>query len=343
MRLFQKRVRALLLVLTASFCLPAVAASASTLDTVKQRGKLVCGVSTGILGFSISDDKGKWSGFDVDFCRAVASAIFGDPEKVEYVPLAADQRFDALKSGKVDLLSRNSTWAFSNEVEQGLNFAGVTYYDGQGFLVPKSRKVTSGLELDGSKVCVKAGTTTEANVADYFKQNHMKFEPVRFEQLTDILKAYDAGDCNVISSDVSQLHANRLELKKPNDHVILADVISKEPLGPVVRQGDDQWLNLVKWVNLAMLNAEELGISKGNVEEAKKSQKPAVRRFVGAEGDTGKQLGLSPDWAVAIVKNVGNYGETLERNVGKKSKLNIARGLNQLWTMGGIQYAPPLR
>ncbi|MGE5369944.1 MAG: amino acid ABC transporter substrate-binding protein [Chloroflexota bacterium] len=345
MRLSHKRFRAMLSLLAASFCLFAAAASsqASTLDTVKQRGKLICGVSTGILGFSIADEKGKWSGFDVDFCRAVASAIFGDPEKVDYVPLAADQRFDALKSGKVDLLSRNSTWAFSNEVEQGLDFAGVTYYDGQGFLVPKSRKVSSALELDGSKVCVKAGTTTEANVTDYFKQNHMKFETVEFEQLPDILKAYESGQCNAISSDVSQLHSNRLELKKPAEHVILADVISKEPLGPVVRQGDDQWLNLVKWVNFAMLNAEELGITKNNVEEAKKSQKPAVRRFVGAEGDIGKHLGLSSDWAVNIVKNVGNYGEALERNVGKKSKLNIARGLNQLWTMGGIQYAPPLR
>jgi general L-amino acid transport system substrate-binding protein len=343
MRLFQKRVRALLPLLTASFCLFAAAAQASTLDTVKTRGKLVCGVSNGIPGFSIADDKGKWTGFDVDFCRAVASAIFGDPNKVDFVPVAADQRFEALKGDKFDLLSRNSTWAFSNEVEQGLVFAGVTYYDGQGFLVPKSRKVTSALELDGSKVCVKNGTTTEANVADFFKQNHMKFEPVRFEQASDLLKAYDAGQCDVISSDVSQLHANRLELKKPNEQIILADVISKEPLGPVVRQGDDQWLNIVKWVNFAMINAEELGISRGNVEEAKKSQKPAVRRFVGAEGDIGKHLGLSPDWAVNIVRNVGNYGEVLERNVGRKSKLGIARGLNQLWSTGGIQYAPPLR
>ncbi len=343
MRLFNKRVRAWLPLLTASFCFLGAASQASTLDTVKQRGALICGVSSGIAGFSIADDKGKWSGFDVDFCRAVAAAIFGDSSKVQFVPVAADERFEALKSGKFDLLSRNSTWAFSNEVEQGLVFAGVTYYDGQGFLVPKSRKATSALELDGAKVCLKSGTTTEANVEDYFKQNHMKFEAVRFEQLPDILKAYDAGQCNVISSDVSQLHANRLELKKPNDHIILADVISKEPLGPVVRQGDDQWLNIVKWVNFAMLNAEELGINSANVEEAKKSQKPPVRRFVGAEGDIGKHLGLSPDWAVNIVKSVGNYGESLERNVGRKSKLGIARGLNQLWTMGGIQYSPPLR
>jgi general L-amino acid transport system substrate-binding protein len=329
--------------LTTALCLTATASKASTLDTVKQRGVLNCGVSNGIIGFSIADDKGQWSGFDVDFCRAVASAIFGDPSKVAYTPVAADQRFEALKSGKFDVLSRNSTWSFSNEADQGLVFAGVTYYDGQGFLVPKSRKVTSALELDKSKICVKAGTTTEANVTDYFKQNHMTFEVVRFEQLPDILKAYEADQCNVISSDVSQLHSSRLELKKPNDHMILADVISKEPLGPVVRQGDDQWLNLIKWVNFAMIDAQELGLTSGNIDQAKKSsQKPAVRRFVGAEGDIGKPLGLSPDWAYVVVKNVGNYGESLDRNTGKKSKLGIAPGLNQLWTMGGIQYAPPL-
>jgi general L-amino acid transport system substrate-binding protein len=337
-----RRVGAFAAGLTVALCLTATASKASTLDTVKQRGVLNCGVSNGIIGFSISDDKGQWSGFDVDFCRAVAAAIFGDPSKVAYTPVAADQRFEALKSGKFDVLSRNSTWSFSNEADQGLVFAGVTYYDGQGFLVPKSRKVTSALELDKSKICVKAGTTTEANVTDYFKQNKMTFEVVRFEQLPDILKAYEAGKCNVISSDVSQLHSSRLELKKPADHMILADVISKEPLGPVVRQGDDQWLNLIKWVNFAMIDAEELGLASGNIEQAKKSQKPAVRRFIGAEGDVGKPLGLSPDWAYVVVKNVGNYGESLDRNVGKKSKLGIDRGLNQLWTMGGIQYAPPL-
>ena len=225
----------------------------------------------------------------------------------------------------------------------GLLFAGVTYYDGQGFLVSKKRKVTSALELDGSKICVKNGTNSEANVADYFKSNRMKFEPIRFETMKEIIEAYQANKCDVISSDVSQLYAERLGLAKPNENAILADIISKEPLGPAVRQGDDQWLNLVKWVNYAMINAEELGITKANVAQAKQSQKPAVRRLIGAEGDIGKQLGLSPDWALNIVKNVGNYGETLEKNVGGKSKLGIARGLNQLWTMGGIQYAPPLR
>lgn len=342
MRFFQKGITSAA-VFGALTLLTSFGAQASTLDTVKQRGSLICGVSNGITGFSISDEKGAWSGFDVDFCRAVASAIFGDATKVQFVPVKADERFAALKENKFDLLSRNSTWSFSNEVEQGLLFAGVTYYDGQGFLVSKKRKVTSALELDGSKVCVKNGTNSEANVADYFKSNRMKFEPIRFETMKEIIDAYQANKCDVISSDVSQLYAERLGLTKPNENAILADVISKEPLGPAVRQGDDQWLNLVKWVNYAMLNAEELGITKSNVAQAKQSQKPAVRRLIGAEGDIGKQLGLSPDWALNIIKNVGNYGETLEKNVGGKSKLGIARGLNQLWTMGGIQYAPPLR
>jgi general L-amino acid transport system substrate-binding protein len=342
MRFFQKGITSAA-VFGALTLLTSLGAQASTLETVKQRGSLVCGVSNGITGFSISDEKGAWTGFDVDFCRAVASAIFGDATKVQFVPVKADERFAALKENKFDLLSRNSTWSFSNEVEQGLLFAGVTYYDGQGFLVSKKRKVTSALELDGSKICVKNGTNSEANVADYFKSNRMKFEPIRFETMKEIIDAYQANKCDVISSDVSQLYAERLGLTKPNENAILADVISKEPLGPAVRQGDDQWLNLVKWVNYAMLNAEELGITKSNVAQAKQSQKPAVRRLIGAEGDIGKQLGLSPDWALNIIKNVGNYGETLEKNVGGKSKLGIARGLNQLWTMGGIQYAPPLR
>ncbi|NBT96993.1 MAG: amino acid ABC transporter substrate-binding protein [Methylocystaceae bacterium] len=342
MRFYQKGIMSAA-IFGALTLLTSLGAQASTLDTVKQRGSLICGVSNGIAGFSISDEKGAWTGFDVDFCRAVASAIFGDATKVQFVPVKADERFAALKENKFDLLSRNSTWSFSNEVEQGLQFAGVTYYDGQGFLVSKKRKVTSALELDGSKICVKNGTNSEANVADYFKSNRMKFEPIRFETMKEIIEAYQANKCDVISSDVSQLYAERLSLTKPNENVILADVISKEPLGPAVRQGDDQWLNLVKWVNYAMLNAEELGITKANVAQAKQSQKPAVRRLIGAEGDIGKQLGLSPDWAYNIVKNVGNYGETLEKNVGGKSKLGIARGLNQLWTMGGIQYAPPLR
>lgn len=342
MRFFQKAIISVAVFGTLAL-LTSLGAQASTLDTVKQRGSLICGVSNGITGFSISDEKGTWSGFDVDFCRAVASAIFGDATKVQFVPVKADERFAALKDNKLDLLSRNSTWSFSNEVDQGLQFAGVTYYDGQGFLVSKKHKVTSALELDGSKICVKNGTNSEVNVVDYFKSNRMKFEPIRFETMKEIIEAYQANKCDVISSDVSQLYAERLSLTKPNESVILADVISKEPLGPAVRQGDDQWLNLVKWVNYAMLNAEELGITKANASQAKQSQKPAVRRLIGAEGDIGKQLGLSPDWALNVVKNVGNYGETLEKNVGGKSKLGIARGLNQLWTMGGIQYAPPLR
>ncbi|ARN83164.1 amino acid ABC transporter substrate-binding protein [Methylocystis bryophila] len=331
------------LVLTAlSFAFPA-AARATTLKSVQDRGELVCGVSTGIPGFSIVDEKGSWSGFDVDFCRAVAAAVLADPAKVRFVPLDADERFDALKTKKIDLLARNSTWTITSEADHDVAFVGVNYYDGQGFLVPKRRKITSALELGGSKVCLKNGTESEANLADFFEANRMKFEAVRFETLPEMLKAYETGGCDVVTSDVSQLYAGRLELSKKAEHAILADVISKEPLGPAVRQDDMQWFEIVKWVNYAMLNAEELGISSANIADAKQSKKPSVRRFVGAEGDSAKELGLSPDWAVNVVKAVGNYGESLDRNVGAKSPLGITRGLNHLWTMGGIQYAPPIR
>jgi general L-amino acid transport system substrate-binding protein len=332
-----------ILALTALFLALPVAASATTLKTVQDRGELVCGVSGGIPGFSIADDTGKWSGFDVDFCRAVAAAVLADPAKVRFVPLNADERFNALKTSKIDVLARNSTWTITNETDHDVAFVGVNYYDGQGFLVPKARNLTSALELGGSKVCVKNGTESENNLADFFEANQMKFEPVKFETLKEMLQAYESGKCDVVTTDTSQLYAGRLELSKKGDHMILADLISKEPLGPAVRQDDMQWFEIVKWVNYAMLNAEELGISSATIEEAKKSKKPAVRRFVGAEGDSAKELGLSSDWAVNVIKAVGNYGESLERNVGTKSPLGIARGLNQLWNMGGIQYAPPIR
>jgi len=325
-----------------SLAIPA-AAGATTLSAVRDRGELICGVSAGIPGFSIADDKGKWSGFDVDFCRAVAAAVLADPSKVRFVPLTADERFDALKAKKIDLLARNSTWTITNETDHDVAFVGVNYYDGQGFLVPKARNLTSALELGGSKVCVKNGSEGEANLADFFEANQMKFEPVRLETLAEMLKAYESGKCDVVTTDTSQLYAGRLGLSKKGDHAILADVISKEPLGPAVRQDDMQWFEIVKWVNYAMLNAEELGISSANIAEAKQSKKPAVRRFVGAEGDSAKELGLASDWAVNVVKAVGNYGEALDRNVGTKSPLGITRGLNQLWNMGGIQYAPPMR
>ena len=318
-------------------------AQAQTLKTVQDRGSLVCGVNPGLDGFAVKDASGQWSGFDVDFCRAVAAAIFNDPSKVQYVPLSAEERFGALKDKKVDVLSRNSTWTLGRENDFGIVFAGVTYYDGQGFLVPKSRNITSALELDGSKVCVQPGTTTEPNFTDYFDSNHMKYEVVHVSSAAEMVKAYQDGRCNVLTTDASGLYAMRLGLAKPGDSMILPDVISKEPLGPVVRQDDMQWFNIVKWVNFAMLNAEELGVSSKTVDDALRSDKPDIRRLVGSEGNYGEQLGLSKDWAAHIIKLVGNYGESFERNVGSGSKLNIARGLNNLWTKGGIQYAPPIR
>jgi general L-amino acid transport system substrate-binding protein len=319
------------------------AAAAQTLNEVKSRGALICGVSEGLLGFSSPDPKGTWAGFDVDFCRALAAAVFGDASKVRFVALNAVERFAALQSGRIDVLSRNSTWTISREIEFGLMFAGVTYYDGQGFLVRKARNVTSALELGGAKICMQSGTTTELNLKDYFRNNKMNYEPVTFAAADDARMAYDAGRCEVLTSDVSQLYAERLKLGKPGDHLILADVISKEPLGPAVRQGDDQWLNIVKWTHFAMVNAEELGVSSKTIDEALRSTSPDVQRLVGTEEKFGEQLGLSNGWAANLIRLVGNYGEVYERNVGVDSGLAIPRGLNELWTMGGIQYAPPLR
>jgi len=318
-------------------------AQAGTLDDVKTRGVLKCGVSQGLAGFSAKDDKGQWTGFDVDLCRAVAAAIFDDASKVEYVPLSADARFPALQKGDVDLLSRNSTWTLSREAGLKLMFAGVSYYDGQGFLVPVSKNVVGALELGKSKICTQSGTTSALNVQDYFRQNKMDLELIELPTVAEVVKAYADGKCDVLTTDVSQLYALRLLLPKPADHIVLPDVISKEPLGPVVRQGDDAWLNLVKWSLFALVNAEELGISTATLDQALKSEKPDVKRFVGTDGTYGEQLGVTKDWAVRIVKNVGNYGEIFERNVGAQSKLGIPRGINQLWSAGGIQYAPPLR
>ena len=319
------------------------AARAQTLKAVKERGALVCGVSEGLLGFSAKDAKGEWSGFDVDFCRALAAAIFNDASKVRFVPLNAEQRFSSLQSGAIDILSRNSTWTMAREAELKLVFPAVTYYDGQGFLVRRSMPVQSSLELDGAKICVQEGTTSEQNVADYFQSNSMKFDLVTTTSAADAVKAYDTNLCTVFTGDVSQLYAERLVLAKPDEHEILPDVISKEPLGPAVRQGDEQWALIVKWTHFAMLNAEELGVGSKTIEQALKSQKPAIKRLVGAEGNLGEEIGLSADWVARIMRAVGNYGETFERNVGAGSKLAIPRGLNHLWTSGGIQYAPPLQ
>lgn len=334
---------AFLVPILAVAALTAGAAAAQTLKAVKVRGALVCGVSDGLIGFSSVDDKGSWSGFDVDTCRAVAAAIFNDAGKVQFVPLQTEERFAALQSGKVDLLARNATWTMSREASLGVLFAAVTYYDGQGFLVRRGRNVDSALELDGAKVCTLAGTTTELNLADYFHSNHMRYTVLTFATAAESAKAYDDGQCDVLTSDISQLYSTRLKLAKPDDHIILPEVISKEPLAPVVRQGDDPWFNVVKWSMFAMLDAEELGVSSKTIAEALKSEKPDVRRLVGTEGNFGEQVGLTNDWAARIVALVGNYGEMFDRNVGTGSKLGIPRGLNGLWTNGGIQYAPPIR
>jgi general L-amino acid transport system substrate-binding protein len=318
-------------------------ASAQTLKAVKDRGSLNCGVSQGLPGFSSPDDKGTWTGLDVDLCRAIAAALFNDASKVKYVPLTANARFTALQSGEIDVLSRNTTWTSSRDTSLGLNFAAVNYYDGQGFMVQKKLQVNSALELNGASICTQAGTTTEANAADYFRANNMKHELVKFETADEAIKAYDSGRCDAFTSDVSQLYALRLKLSSVNDHVVLPEVISKEPLGPAVRQGDDQWFDVVKWVHFAMINAEELGVSSKTVDDSLKSTNPEVKRLLGTEGAYGEQLGLTKDWVVRIVKLVGNYGEAFERNVGTGSRLGIARGLNRLWTKGGIQYAPPVR
>jgi general L-amino acid transport system substrate-binding protein len=321
----------------------AAGAEAQTLKTVQDRGKLICGVSQGIAGFSIKDEKGEWSGFDVDLCRALAAAIFNDPSKVQYVPLSASERFDALKNKEIDVLSRNSTWTLGRENDYGVVFAGVTYYDGQAFLVPKSRNLTSALELDGSKVCIQKGTTSEPNAADFFETNHINYELIEGDTVADVVSDYLAGKCNTLTTDESQLFALRSQFPKPRDYMILPDVISKEPLGPVVRQDDMQWLNIVKWVNFALIDAEELGVGSKTIDDAMKSQKPAVKRLVGAEGGFGKPLGLSDAWAADAIRAVGNYGEIFDRNVGVHSKLGIPRGLNELWNSGGILYAPPIK
>jgi len=319
------------------------AASADTLKTVKDRGMVSCGVSEGLPGFSVPDDKGNWTGLDVDVCRGIAAAIFGDPTKVKFLPLNAKNRFTALQSGEIDVLSRNTTWTLSRDTSLGANFAGVTYYDGQGFMVRKSLKVNSALELNSASVCVNTGTTTEQNLADYFKGNNMKYEVIAFAGADETIKAYESGRCDVFTTDVSGLYAERLKFTNPAEHVVLPEVISKEPLGPMVRHGDDQWFDIVKWTLFAMIDAEELGVTQKNVDEMAKSDKPDLKRAFGTDGNLGEQLGLTKDWFSRIVKAVGNYGEAFDRNVGAGSKLQIGRGINNLWNKGGIQYAPPIR
>jgi general L-amino acid transport system substrate-binding protein len=321
---------------------PAAAQSTqSTLEAVTKKGFVQCGVNVGLAGFSQPDSQGVWKGIDVDLCRAVAAAVFGDPAKVRYTPLTAQQRFTALQSGEVDILSRNTTWTVTRDTSLGLNFVGVNYYDGQGFMVPAKKKVKSAKQLNGATVCVQPGTTTELNLADYFRTHKMKFKPVVIEKLEEVLNAYFSGRCDVYTTDVSGLVAVRAtRAPKPGEHVILPEIISKEPLGPAVRHGDDRWFDIVKWTLFAMIEAEELELTSKNVEQQAGSPNPSVQRFVGATGDIGKMLGLDNRWAVNIVKHVGNYGESFDANL---KPLGFERGLNRLWSKGGLMYAPPVR
>ena len=306
-------------------------ASAQTLKAVKDRGMLNCGANGSLAGFGLPDAQGKWTGLDVDFCRAIAAAVLNDADKVKFVPLSAKDRFTALQSGEVDVLARNTTWTSSRDTSLGLNFTGVNYYDGQGFMVRTALKVNSALELNGAAICVQQGTTTELNLADYFAASKMQLKTVTFATANEAVKAYDAGRCDAYTTDASALYAERLRVANPGDHIILPAIISKEPLGPAVRHGADQWFDVVKWTLFA------------KIDEAMKSANPEIKRFVGTEGNYGEQLGLTKDWAVRIIKLVGNYGESFERNVGQASPLKIERGLNKLWNKGGIQYAPPIR
>lgn len=326
-----------------SFFSSTVAAQSPTLDTVRKRGLLNCGVNTGLAGFSVPDDRGRWTGIDADFCRAVAAAVFRDGDKVRFVPLNAKERFTALQSGEVDILSRNTTWTMSRDTSLGLNFTGVIYYDGQAFMTRKALGLKSAKELNGASICVQSGTTNELNLADYFATRGATYRPVVFERLDEVRGAYVNGRCDAFTTDSSQLIAERTRLADPQAHEILRDFISKEPLGPAVRQGDAVWANLVRWTLFAMINAEELGVTRDNVETMRASSNPEIRRLLGTEGAFGRALGLDEDWAVYILKAVGNYGESFERNLGTGSALKIERGRNALWTKGGLLYAPPVR
>lgn len=315
----------------------------ATLAAVKQKGILSCGANTGLAGFAFPNDKGEWTGLDVDLCKGVAAAIFNDTSKVRYVPLSAKDRFTALQSGEADLLARNTTWSVSRDTQLGLDFTGVNYYDGQGFMVRKALNITSAKELKGATVCVQQGTTTELNLADFFRSNSMEYQVVAFATADETVKAYDSGRCDAFTTDASGLYAERLKLANLDEHMVLPEIISKEPLGPSVRHGDNQWGDIVRWTHYAMLNAEELGVTSKNVDEMKNSTNPEIKRLLGTEGAFGEALGLTNDWAYRIIKLVGNYGEVFERNVGESSPLKIKRGLNQLWSKGGLQYAPPIR
>lgn len=321
-----------------------VAHAGKTLDSVKEKDQLVCGVNTSAPGFSGADSKGQWHGLDVDLCRAVAAAVLGDASKVKYVPLNPAQRFTALQSGEIDVLSRNTTWSMTRDVSLGVVFAGINYYDGQGFMVPKKFNVASAKQLKDAEICLQAGTTSEKNVADYFAAHGIPYKSVVFDSPEAAHTAFFGGRCQVISTDMSELAGIRTQSPKPDDYAILPDVISKEPLGPAVRRGDDEWFSIVKWSLFAMQNAEEFGVTQANVDKMKtESKDPNIQRLLGTSEDMGKLLGLDNDWAYRIVKQVGNYGESFDRNMGEKSPLNLPRGVNNLWNNGGLMYAPPVR
>jgi general L-amino acid transport system substrate-binding protein len=315
-----------------------------TIDAIKARGQVICGVNPSLPGFAAADSQGNWTGFDVDICKAVSATVLSDATKVKWTPLNASQRFAALQSGEIDVLSRNTTWTLTRDASLGLNFTGVTYYDGQGFMVTKKSKITSAKQLKGATVCVQSGTTTEKNLADYSKAMKLNMKPVVFETQEATNKAYFTGRCQVYTTDASGLASVRnKEATNPADHLILPDLISKEPLGPSVRRGDDEWFAIVKWVVFALIEAEEYGITQANVDQMKSSTDPVVQRILGTSEDTGKLLGLDKEWAYRAIKAVGNYGEMFERNLGPKSTLKLPRGANNLWSKGGLIYAPPVR
>lgn len=327
----------------AMFSMAGTVEAQQTLAQVKQRGLIQCGVSQSLPGFANPDAQGNWAGFDVDMCKAIAAAVFGDVKRVKYVPTTARERFTVLQAGDADLLARNTTWTMSRDTQLGFDFVGINFYDGQGFMVRKDLNVKSAKQLAGAAVCTQTGTTTELNVADFFRTNKMAYKVVAFEKNDEVLAAYDSGRCDVFTTDRSGLAADRTKLKDPNAHIILPDVISKEPLGPLVRHGDNNWGDVIRWAFFAMVNAEELGITQANVDQMANSPNPEIKRLLGKEGDFGKMLGLDNNWAHNIIKMVGNYGESYERNVGPKTPIGLERGVNALWTAGGLQYAPPVR
>ena len=331
--------------LAAGLVVAAPAMASKTMESIKKKGEVSCGVNSGLGGFGIAGSDGKWTGFDVDYCRAIAAAALGDANKVRYVPLNAAQRFTALQSGEIDVLARNTTWTMSRDTQLGTTFGAVNFFDGQGFMVPKSLKVKSAKQLKGATGCVQSGTTTEKNLADYFKANKMTYKPVVSEDPKVVIAAYNEGRCKVLTSDASQLAAIRAnDTKTPDDHIILPEIISKEPLGPVTRQGDEAWSKLVTWVHFAMITAEELGVTSANVDQMRSDTNPEIQRLLGqGNNDFGKSIGTDAQWAYRVVKQVGNYGEVFERHLGKKTPLKLDRGQNAIWTKGGLQYAPPIR